>query len=63
MKDQGYTCVTKSVFKSMEDMEYYSTKCEAHEAFKVYLKENAPVEGLMSVFFTPEASWEAETTS
>lgn len=35
-------------------MDYYLTECKAHMAYKEFLKENAPVEGLMSVFFTPE---------
>ncbi|PMD61212.1 stress responsive A/B barrel domain protein [Hyaloscypha bicolor E] len=61
--DQGYTLVGKTVFKSMEDVEYYIDGCEAHQAFKVYLKENATPEGLMSICFTPEVSWEMEKAS
>jgi hypothetical protein len=61
--DQGYTLVAKTVFKSMEDVEYYIDGCEAHQAFKVYLKENATPEGLMSICFTPEVSWEVEKSS
>jgi hypothetical protein len=47
----------------MEDVEYYIDGCEAHQAFKVYLKENATPEGLMSICFTPEVSWEMEKSS
>ena len=57
VQEQGYTFVTKSVFKSMEDMEYYMTECEGHQAYKVFLKENAPVTGLQAVTFTPGASY------
>ncbi|KAE9981633.1 hypothetical protein EG328_011467 [Venturia inaequalis] len=52
--DQGYTIVTKSVFANAQDMDYYMTECPAHKAYKEFLAKNAPVEGLMSVFFTPE---------
>jgi hypothetical protein len=62
VKDQGYTFVARSLFKNADDMEYYLEKCEAHQAFKVFLKENAPPEGLMSCVFTPEVSWEIEKT-
>jgi hypothetical protein len=55
--------VARSVFKDMEDVKYYVEKCEAHQAFKAYLKENAPPEGLMSLVFTPEVSWEMEKSS
>jgi len=58
VKDQGYTFVTKSVFKNKEDMDFYETKCEGHQTYKTFLKENAPVGGLMAVCFTPGASFE-----
>ncbi|KAG9248600.1 stress responsive A/B barrel domain-containing protein [Calycina marina] len=58
VKDRGFTFLMKSVFKSQEDMEFYMTKCEGHEAYKVYLKENAPVTALQAVTFTPGASFE-----
>jgi hypothetical protein len=49
--DQGYNFVTKSVFRNLEDMRFYETECEAHNVFKAYLRENAPVGGLMTVWF------------
>lgn len=63
VKEQGYTFVAKSVFKNAEDMEYYSEKCEAHQAYKVFLKENAPVGDLMSVYFSPGVSWQIGESS
>jgi hypothetical protein len=56
-KDQGYTFVTKSVFKNMEDMKFYEDECPAHNEYKVFLKENAPVSGLLSVNFEPGFSF------
>ncbi|KAE9368317.1 hypothetical protein N431DRAFT_547356 [Stipitochalara longipes BDJ] len=61
--EQGFTFVARSVFKDMEDVKYYIEKCEAHQAFKAYLKENAPPEGLMSLVFTPQVSCELEKSS
>jgi Stress responsive A/B Barrel Domain len=62
--EQGYTLVAKNVFKSMDDVQYYiDGRCEAHEAYRTYLKENAPPQELMSFCFTPEHSWEIEKTS
>ncbi|KUJ16046.1 uncharacterized protein LY89DRAFT_101948 [Mollisia scopiformis] len=58
VKEQGYTFVTKSVFKSKDDMEYYEKKCEGHLEYKKFLKENASVEGLMTCYFTSGVSWE-----
>lgn len=59
VKSQGFNFVTKSVFKNKEDMTFYETECEGHNAYKVFLKENAPVEGIMTVYFTPGYSYEA----
>lgn len=58
VREQGYTFVTKSVFKNMTDMKYYETECGAHGEYKAYLQENAPVEGLMTVYFTPGVTFE-----
>jgi hypothetical protein len=58
VKEQGYTFVTKSVFKNMDDMEFYEKSCPAHEEYKVFLKKNAPVEGLMTVFFQAGVSFD-----
>lgn len=58
VKEQGYTFVTKSVFRNKEDMEYYEKECEGHLEYKKFLRENAPVEGLMACYFIPSVSWE-----
>ena len=53
VKDQGYTFVTKSVFKCKEDMDYYEKECAGHQEYKDFLKKNAPAEGIQMVYFTP----------
>jgi hypothetical protein len=59
VKDQGFNFVTKSVFKNREDMTYYETECGGHNDYKVFLKERAPVGGIMTVYFTPGFTYEA----
>jgi hypothetical protein len=46
-----FNFVAKSVFASQEDMDYYLHGCAAHEEYKVFLRENAPVESLKVVCF------------
>jgi len=55
--EQGFTIVAKSIFATEEDMEFYETQCLGHLEYKKFLKANAPVEGLMSVIFTPEVGF------
>ncbi|KAF9889832.1 hypothetical protein FE257_006922 [Aspergillus nanangensis] len=57
-RDQGYTLVTKSVFRNIEDMQYYETDCPAHNRYREFLKKNAPVESLMAVYFVAEAGFD-----
>ncbi|KAH6661894.1 hypothetical protein B0J14DRAFT_687706 [Halenospora varia] len=57
VRDQGYTFVTKSVFVNMEDMKFYETQCAGHQEYKVFLREKAPVEGLMTVYFQADVSY------
>jgi hypothetical protein len=56
-RDQGYTIVAKSVFKNADDMEFYEKECPGHEEYKMFLKKNAPVEGLMAVAFQASVSF------
>ncbi|KAL4968161.1 Dabb family protein [Aspergillus stella-maris] len=58
VREQGYNFVTKSVFRSMDDMRYYENDCPAHNEYRVFLKKNAPATGLQTVYFTAEASFE-----
>jgi hypothetical protein len=37
-------------------MEFYEKVCPGHMAYKEFLKKNAPVEGLVTVYFTPGVS-------
>lgn len=57
VKDQGFNFVTKSVFKNKDDMKYYETECAGHNEYKLFLKEKAPVAGLMTLYFTPGYSY------
>ena len=54
---QGYNFVTKSVFSNADDMKFYEVECEGHQAYKVFLKENAPVEGILACCFVAGVSW------
>lgn len=58
VREQGYTFVTKSVFKDMADMKFYEMECKAHSEYKAFLRKNAPVEGIMMVYFTANISFE-----
>ena len=51
-RNQGYTFVAKSVFKNMEDFEFYDKHCEAHHELKAKAK-NLDVQGMMMIFFSP----------
>ncbi|KAL2069232.1 hypothetical protein VTL71DRAFT_15570 [Oculimacula yallundae] len=53
VRSQGYTLIAKSEFKSLEDMKFYDTDCEAHKVLKTGAKELG-VEGIMTVYFNPE---------
>lgn len=54
VREQGFTIVAKFTFANEEDIDFYETRCQGHSGCKQFLKENAPIEGLMSVMFTPE---------
>lgn len=56
-REQGFTFVTKAVFKNMDDMAYYETECKGHLEYKAFLKSNAVVEGLISSYYTPGFSY------
>ncbi|KAL5342097.1 hypothetical protein BJX70DRAFT_395072 [Aspergillus crustosus] len=58
VREQGYTFVTKSVFRSMEEMKFYETDCPAHNTYRAFLRSNATVEGLLTVHFTAGASFD-----
>ncbi|RDL41008.1 uncharacterized protein BP5553_00987 [Venustampulla echinocandica] len=52
-RSQGYTIATTFEFKSLDDMRYYDTDCEAHK----WLKEQAKPLGLegppLTVYYEP----------
>jgi hypothetical protein len=52
-RSQGYTLVAKSEFRSLEDMKYYDSECQAHQTLKNGAKDLG-VEGMMTVYYTPE---------
>jgi len=56
---KDYTFIAKTVFASQADMDYYENECEAHKAYKGYLKRHGVVfEGgpPLTLIFTPGAS-------
>jgi len=52
-RSQGYTLVARSEFKDLEDMKFYDDGCEAHAELKKGAK-TLGVEGVMTVYYTPE---------
>lgn len=55
-RTQGYTFISKTVFKNMEDHMFYDGECEAHNALKVKVKSALKVDGVLTVFYEPGAS-------
>ncbi|GKU02017.1 unnamed protein product [Fusarium langsethiae] len=62
-RSQGYTFVSKTEFASMDDMKYYDDGCQAHQALKDFVKGNLSPEGLMTVYFKPQAIGGADHSS
>lgn len=54
-RSQGFTFVSKTEFASMDDMKYYDDGCQAHQALKDFVKGNLKPEGVMTVYFQPQA--------
>lgn len=48
-RNQGYTLAAVSTFASLEDMKYYDTECEAHDALKVQAKQMH--QGILMVYY------------
>jgi len=57
VKDQGFTLVTKSVFRDTSDMKFYEDECLGHQAYQMFLKKYAPVARLQMVCFEPVVSF------
>jgi hypothetical protein len=62
-RSQGYTFVSKTEFASMEDMKYYDDGCQAHQALKDFVKSSLSPEGVMTVYFKPQAIGGADHSS
>ncbi|KAI6780499.1 uncharacterized protein J7T54_000138 [Emericellopsis cladophorae] len=58
-RTQGYTFVSKTEFASMDDMKFYESECPAHGAVKGLLEE-LKVDGIMTVFFKPQVTGDAQ---
>lgn len=56
-REEGYTLVVRNVFKDEKDMQFYERECRAHERYRVFLSENAPVEELKTVCFRAEITF------
>jgi len=55
-RNQGYSYVSKTVFKNREDHDFYDKDCPAHQRFKQSLASrgiNVLEQGIMTVFYTP----------
>ncbi|CRG89249.1 hypothetical protein PISL3812_06285 [Talaromyces islandicus] len=52
-RNQGYTLAAVSTFESLEDMQYYDTGCEAHDALKVEAKKMH--QGILMVYYESRA--------
>ena len=48
-RNQGFTVVAVTVFKSKQDIDYYDNECQAHAALKAIAK--SVHQGLVMVFF------------
>lgn len=56
-RNQGFTFVVKTIVKDQADMDFYESGCEAHEAYRKYLKENGVVgDGYVTVCYAPAVS-------
>ncbi|KAF5611269.1 stress responsive A B barrel domain protein [Fusarium subglutinans] len=62
-RSQGYTFVSKTEFASMEDMKYYDEGCQAHQALKDFVKGSLNPQGVMTVYFKPQAVGGADHSS
>jgi hypothetical protein len=62
-RSQGYTFVSKTEFASMDDMKYYDEGCQAHQALKDFVKGSLNPQGVMTVYFKPQAVGGADHTS
>ncbi|RFU31154.1 hypothetical protein B7463_g5171, partial [Scytalidium lignicola] len=53
-RSDGYNFVSKTEFKSKEDMDYYDTGCEAHQTLKAGAKSaGITIQGLLTVYYYP----------
>lgn len=50
-RSNGYTVVSKTEFRSLEDMRYYDEECEAHKALKVTASGLGCLEKPLAVYF------------
>lgn len=48
-RNQGYTLAAVSTFASLDDMKYYDTGCEAHDALKVEARKMH--QGILMVYY------------
>jgi hypothetical protein len=51
---QGFTFVSKTIFKDMVDHDYYDKHCGAHKILKEnVVSTGVKVDGLMTIFYQP----------
>lgn len=52
-RSNGYTFVSKTVFKNREDFDFYDNECEAHKELKTRAKKLGVEGPPQMIFFTP----------
>lgn len=50
-RHKGYTVISQTKFKSLDDMKFYDTACAAHAELKAVAKSLGPEEPPLTVYF------------
>ncbi|KAJ4404472.1 hypothetical protein N0V82_010489 [Gnomoniopsis sp. IMI 355080] len=50
-RNKGYTVISQTKFKSMDDMKFYDEACTAHQELKALVKGLGPEEPPLTVYF------------
>lgn len=53
-RHKGYTVVSQSKFRSMDDMKFYDEQCVAHQELKAVVRSLGPEEPPLTVYFEGE---------
>lgn len=50
-RNKGYTVISQTKFRSLDDMKFYDDKCTAHQQLKALVKDLGPEEPPLTVYF------------